>query len=66
LFVVRPDRRNNASRDAWQKELPAQRMRVEQQMQQDRFRQYVAALREEANVVDKRKDVMAAARRATP
>lgn len=65
LYVVRTDRRNNASRDEWQKGLTAQRAQIDQQMQQDRYRQYVAALREEANVVDKRKDVMAAARRTT-
>jgi hypothetical protein len=66
LYVVRTDRRTNASRDAWQQELPGQRAQIEQQMQQDRFRQYVAALREEANVTDMRKEVMAAARRVAP
>ena len=65
LYVVRADRRKNADRDEWQKQAPAQRMQLEQQMQQDRFRQYVAALREEAKVVDKRKEIFAAARRQT-
>jgi peptidyl-prolyl cis-trans isomerase D len=65
LYVVRTDRKSLASKDEWQKQLPVQRLQMEQQMQQDRFRQYIAALREEANVVDRRKEVMAAARRQT-
>lgn len=63
IYVVRADRKVVATKEAWQAGLAAQRAQIDQQMQQDRFRQYVAALREEANVVDKRKEVLAAARR---
>ncbi len=63
LYVVRSDRRHAADIEDWKKQLPAQRAQVEQQEQQDRFQKYVASLREQAKVVDKRKEVFAAGRR---
>ena len=63
VYVVRVDKRINADRTAWQAQLAAQRTQVDQQLQQERVRQYLAALRDEANVVDKRKEVFAAGRR---
>ena len=63
LYVVRADRRRAADLEEWKKQIPAQRAQVEQQAQQDRWQKYVGALREQAKVVDKRKEVFAAGRR---
>ena len=63
VYVVRVDKRVNADHTAWQALLAQQRAQVESQMQQDRVRLYLSALRDEANVVDKRKDVLATSRR---
>lgn len=65
VYVVRVDRRRDATRDAWTAQLAEQREQVNQRMQQDYVRQYISSLREQANVVDKRKDVFAAGRRQT-
>jgi peptidyl-prolyl cis-trans isomerase D len=65
LYVIRVDRRKNADHNEWQKQAAAQRLQVEQQAQQERWRQYVGALREQAKVVDKRKEIFAAGRRQT-
>ena len=65
LYVVRSDRRHGADIEDWKKQIPVQRAQVEQQEQQDRFQKYVASLREQAKVVDKRKEVFAAGRRQT-
>jgi peptidyl-prolyl cis-trans isomerase D len=66
VFVLRVDRRWAVARDAWEAQRAAQRAAIEQQMQQDRYRQYLAALRAEAKVVDTRKEVLAASRMEVP
>ena len=62
VYVIRVERRVNASRSAWEAQLATQRAQLEQQMMQDRYRQYMTAIRDEANVVDKRREVFAANR----
>jgi hypothetical protein len=61
-YVIRVNSRWNASRDAWTAQLETQRRDFEQRIQQDRYRQYLSALRSEANVSDKRVEVMASYR----
>lgn len=62
VYVIRVDKRVNASRTAWEAQLPTQRAQFEQQAMQDRYRQYITALRDEATIVDKRREVLAANR----
>lgn len=62
VYVIRVDNRWEAGREAWQAQSETQRLELVQRLQQDRYRQYLAALREEANVEDKRLEVMAAFR----
>jgi peptidyl-prolyl cis-trans isomerase D len=59
LYVIRVDRRWPASQDTWQEQRDVQRMEMVQRLQQDRYRQYLGALRAEAKVSDKRVEVMA-------
>jgi peptidyl-prolyl cis-trans isomerase D len=62
VYVIRVDKRVNADKSAWQAQLAIQRLQVMDPMRQERVRGYLNALREEANVVDKRREVMAAGR----
>lgn len=62
VYVIRVDKRVNADKTVWLAQAAQQRAQLQQQMQQERIRQYLNALREEANVVDKRREVIAASR----
>jgi peptidyl-prolyl cis-trans isomerase D len=62
VYVLRVDKRVNADKSAWQAQLSAQRALAMDPMRQERVRAYINALREEANVVDKRREVMATGR----
>jgi peptidyl-prolyl cis-trans isomerase D len=62
VYVIRVEKRINASRTAWEAQLPTQRAQLEQQVMQDRYRQYLTAIRDAADVVDKRREVFAANR----
>jgi parvulin-like peptidyl-prolyl isomerase len=59
VYVIKVDRRWPASQDTWQEQRDVQRMEMVQRLQQDRYRQYLGALRAEAKVSDKRVEVMA-------
>lgn len=62
VYVIRVEKRVNASRPAWEAQLTTQRAQVEQQVMQERYRQYLTAIRDAADVVDKRREVFAANR----
>jgi Parvulin-like peptidyl-prolyl isomerase len=57
VFVLRVDRRVKADRAAWEKQKADQRAQVLQGMRQQRVQQFMASLRENAEVVDRRKEI---------
>jgi peptidyl-prolyl cis-trans isomerase D len=62
VFVLRVDRRVNADRAAWEAQKAAQRQGILTQYRQQRVREFLSNLRKEAEIEDRRKEVMAAAR----
>jgi peptidyl-prolyl cis-trans isomerase D len=63
LYVIRVDRRNNASRAEFDKQREALGRQRLQQMRQQRLQLYLEDLRKSAKIVDRRRDINAAARR---
>ena len=63
VFVVRVDRRTEASRDAWEAQKQVQRGATVGALQQARVRDFLEGLRESADIKDRRKQLNAAARR---
>ena len=57
VFVIRVDKRVNADRAAWEKQKQDQRTRVLQGMRQQRVQQFLASLRENAEIQDRRKEI---------
>lgn len=57
VFVIRVDRRVQADRAAWEKQKDDQRQRVLQGMRQQRVQQFLASLRESAEIEDHRKEI---------
>jgi len=55
LFLVQLVSRTEADRNAWQQELQQQRGRVLQALADEKWQQYLAALRENAEIVDNRR-----------
>jgi peptidyl-prolyl cis-trans isomerase D len=63
VYVIRVDRRVNADRAEFEKQLPTLRQQRIQQMKQQRLQLFLADLRRSAKVEDHRKDILAAQRR---
>jgi len=57
VFVIRVDDRVEADRAAWEKQKADQRTRVLQGMRQQRVQQFLASLRENAKIQDRRKEI---------
>lgn len=57
VFVLRVDRRVNADRAAWEKQKAQQRAQMLQRLRQQRVQDFVASLRERAEIVDHRKEI---------
>ena len=57
LYLVRVTGRTEPSRAEWQAQLPQQRQRVVQAMGDTRWQQYLTALRENAEIVDNRREL---------
>lgn len=57
LFLLRGVEREEASRTAWQEQLPQQRAQVLQALGDNRWNQYLLALRENAEIVDRRAEL---------
>ncbi|HEU6452853.1 MAG TPA: peptidylprolyl isomerase [Gemmatimonadaceae bacterium] len=57
VFVIRVDDRVQADRAAWEKQKEDQRNRVLQGMRQQRVQQFLASLRESAEIEDHRKEI---------
>lgn len=57
VFVLRADKRVNADRGAWEKQKQDQRSRVLQGMRQQRVQQFMAGLRDHADIKDRRKEI---------
>ena len=57
VFVLRVDQRVSADRAAWEKQKEDQRARVLQGMRQQRVQQFMASLRENAKIEDRRKEI---------
>ncbi len=57
VFVIRVDERVQADRAAWEKQKAEQRTRVLQGMRQQRVQQFLASLRENAKIEDRRKEI---------
>ncbi len=62
VYVMRVDKRVNASRDEWEKQKTVQRSQLTEALRQTRLRDYLDGLRKHADVKDKRKALNAAAR----
>jgi peptidyl-prolyl cis-trans isomerase D len=58
LFLIRSIAREDASRNEWQAQLEEQRGRVLQAMAEARWSQYMMALRDDADIVDQRRQVL--------
>jgi hypothetical protein len=58
LYLIRGVARQDASRSAWQAQLPEQRARVLQALSDTRWNQYLLALRQNAKIVDNRNAVL--------
>jgi peptidyl-prolyl cis-trans isomerase D len=58
FHVIRVTDRTPADREAWQEQLPQQRQQVMGTLQNQRLNQFMDALRDGANVVDNRDDVL--------
>jgi peptidyl-prolyl cis-trans isomerase D len=57
VFVLRVDDRVQADRAAWEKQKADQRTRVLQGLRQQRVQQFLASLRENAKIEDRRKEI---------
>lgn len=64
IFIERVDTRVVADSAAWEKQKPVQRAQLTNQIRQQRIRQFLTNLRESAKIVDNRKQVESANRRA--
>jgi len=64
VFIERVDTRIVADSAAWEKQKDIQRAQLTNQIRQQRIRQFLTNLRESAKIVDNRKDVESANRRA--
>ncbi|HZJ01916.1 MAG TPA: peptidyl-prolyl cis-trans isomerase [Gemmatimonadaceae bacterium] len=62
IFVERVNTRKLTAKDEWEKQKVAQRASVTQQLRQQRVRDFLQNLRENATVVDRRKEIEAAQR----
>ena len=57
VYVIRVDKRIEADRASWEKQKQDQRTRVLQGMRQQRVQQFLASLRENAKIQDRRKEI---------
>lgn len=64
VVVLRVDRRVKADSAAWVKQKDAQRQSMLQQLRQQRVQEFLASLRQNAEIVDKRKEIQALTRGA--
>jgi len=62
VYVLRVDRRVNADSSAWAAQKKTQRESIMQQLRQQRVQEFLASLRQNAEVVDKRKEIQALTR----
>jgi len=62
VYVIRVDERRPASRELFNEQLEAQRRGYVERLQQDRVQQFLAALRQEAEVDDRRAKVLGSLR----
>jgi parvulin-like peptidyl-prolyl isomerase len=58
FYVIRVTERTEASREAWQEQLPQQRQQVVSQLRNQSLNQFLDALRQEAEIVDNRDQVL--------
>lgn len=63
IFVLRPDRRSEASREAFETQKATQRQQLTAAAREERVRQWLENLRREATIVDRRAEINAALRR---
>ena len=64
VFVIRVDRRINASREKWEAQKQVQRTLLTRSLRDERVRAYMEDLRASAEIEDRRREINAAARRA--
>ncbi len=64
IFIERVDRRVVQSKADWEKVKAAQRVQVTQQLRQQRVRDFLQNLRDNAKITDRRKEILAANRQA--
>ena len=64
VFVIRVDRRVNASREKWEEQKQVQRSLLTRSLREERVRSYLEDLRASAKIEDNRREINAAARRA--
>ena len=57
VYVIRVDRRTNASREAWEAQKTEQRQNVVGRLRQQRVQEFLAGLRQSAKVEDHRRDL---------
>ncbi|HEX6574807.1 MAG TPA: peptidyl-prolyl cis-trans isomerase [Gemmatimonadaceae bacterium] len=62
IFVERVDQRVLKEKSEWEKEKDAQRQTIVQQLRQQRVRDFLSNLRDNAKIVDKRKEIEASQR----
>ena len=62
IFVERVDSRKLVSKEEWEKQKLTQRASITQQLRQQRVRDFLQNLRDNATVVDRRKEIEAAQR----
>lgn len=60
FYLIRVTERTEASREAWREQLPQQRQQVVGQLRNQALNQFLDALREEADIVDNRDQVLSA------
>jgi len=65
VYVLRVDKRVDASRDDWDKQKTTQREQVMRGMREQRVRLFLDGLKKSAKIVDNRKDIQLAQRRQT-
>ena len=58
FYLIRVTDRTPADREAWREQLPQQRQQLASTLRNQRINQFLDALREEANVVDNRDEVL--------
>jgi peptidyl-prolyl cis-trans isomerase D len=64
VFVLRPDRRVNADRGTWEAQKRAQRDQLIARLREQRVREFLANLREAADIEDNRREILATQRRS--